>query len=36
LQHTCNKAGLPQDAWKDKETKIYLFSADIFSEKEAK
>lgn len=32
LQHTCNKAGLPQDAWKDKETKIYLFSADIFSE----
>lgn len=36
LQHTCNKAGLPQDAWKDKETKIYLFSADIFSEKDLK
>lgn len=36
LQHTCNKAGLPQDAWKDKETKIYLFSAEIFSEKESR
>lgn len=32
LQHTCRKAGLPTDAWKDKKTKIYIFSAEIFSE----
>jgi AmmeMemoRadiSam system protein A len=30
LQETCRKAGLPRDAWKDKETKIYVFSADVF------
>jgi len=30
LQETCRKAGLPQNAWKDKDTEIYLFSADIF------
>jgi AmmeMemoRadiSam system protein A len=30
LEHTCRKAGLPPDAWKDKETRIYIFSADIF------
>jgi len=30
LEHTCNKAGLPKDAWKDKETEIYIFSADVF------
>ncbi|NIA31863.1 MAG: AmmeMemoRadiSam system protein A [Actinobacteria bacterium] len=34
LEHTCMKAGLPHDAWKDKNTKIYVFSADVFSEKE--
>ncbi len=32
LQNTCVKAGLPENAWKDKETKIYVFSAQIFSE----
>ena len=31
LQHTCTKAGLPEDAWKDKNTEIYIFSADVFS-----
>ena len=31
LEHTCTKAGLPEDAWKDKKTKIYIFSADVFS-----
>jgi len=31
LQHTCSKAGLPEDAWKDKKTEIYIFSADVFS-----
>ena len=30
LEHTCNKAGLPSQAWKDKDTEIYIFSADIF------
>ena len=30
LQETCHKAGLPQNAWKDKDAEIYLFSADIF------
>ncbi len=30
LEHTCLKAGLPMDAWKDKDTNISIFSADIF------
>lgn len=30
LEHTCMKAGLPPNAWKDKDTEIYIFSADIF------
>jgi AmmeMemoRadiSam system protein B/AmmeMemoRadiSam system protein A len=30
LEHTCRKAGLPPDAWKEKDIKIYIFSADIF------
>jgi len=32
LQHTCRKAGLPVNAWKEQNTKIYAFSAEIFSE----
>jgi AmmeMemoRadiSam system protein B/AmmeMemoRadiSam system protein A len=32
LNQTCLKAGLPSSAWKDKDTQIYLFSAQIFSE----
>ena len=31
LEHTCTKAGLPADAWQDKKTEIYIFSADVFS-----
>jgi AmmeMemoRadiSam system protein A len=31
LQHTCIKAGLPQDAWQG-ECDIYLFSAQVFGE----
>ncbi len=31
LEHTCTKAGLPENAWKDKKTEIYIFSADVFS-----
>lgn len=34
LEHTCLKAGLPTDAWKDKSTEIYVFSADVFSEED--
>ena len=30
LEHTCMKAGLPQNAWKDSAAKIYAFSADVF------
>jgi AmmeMemoRadiSam system protein A len=30
LEHTCQKAGLPSAAWKEKDTEIYIFSADIF------
>ncbi len=36
LEHTCMKAGLPQNAWKDKKTKIYAFDGLVFSEKEPK
>ena len=32
LKETCRKAGLPQDAWKDKATEIYIFSAEVFGE----
>jgi AmmeMemoRadiSam system protein B/AmmeMemoRadiSam system protein A len=31
LEHTCTKAGLPKDAWKEQGTEIYIFSADVFS-----
>jgi AmmeMemoRadiSam system protein A len=30
LEHTCLKAGLPTNAWKDEDTVISIFSADIF------
>lgn len=32
LCQTCNKAGLPRDAWKEKNCKIYKFQAQVFSE----
>ena len=34
LEHTCRKAGLPKDAWKDKKTEISIFSAQVFGEEE--
>jgi len=34
LNHTCNKAGLSENAWKDKQTKIYSFQAILFEELE--
>ncbi len=30
LEWTCQKAGLPKDAWKEPETSIQVFSADVF------
>lgn len=30
LEHTCMKAGLNKNAWKDKDTEIYVFSAEVF------
>jgi AmmeMemoRadiSam system protein B/AmmeMemoRadiSam system protein A len=32
LEHTCLKAGLPRDSWKDPECDIFLFSAFVFGE----
>ncbi len=34
LQHTCYKAGLEGDCWEKSETEIYVFSAEVLSEKE--
>ncbi len=37
LSNLCaHKAGIAADAWKDKDTQIFIFSADVFSEKEIK
>ncbi len=33
LENTCSKAGLPPDAWRDPETVIEIFSAQVFGEK---
>jgi uncharacterized protein (TIGR00296 family) len=32
LEHTCNKAWLPEDAWKDSKTEFMSFQAEIFGE----
>jgi AmmeMemoRadiSam system protein A len=32
LEHTCAKAGLPRHAWKDPETLLEAFEAEVFSE----
>jgi hypothetical protein len=32
LEHTCNKAGLPIETWKDPETEFMSFQAEIFGE----
>ena len=34
LRETCHKAGLPSNAWADEDTRIHIFSADIFGEDE--
>ena len=30
LEETCRKAGLPRNAWKEKGTEIFMFSAEVF------
>ncbi len=32
LEQTCNKAGLQPDAWKEKQTEIFIFQAEIFGD----
>ena len=34
LEHTCQKAALPRNAWKDSRTEIFYFSALVFSEED--
>lgn len=34
LAHTCMKAGLPVNAWKEKDAEIYIFSGEVFGETE--
>ena len=34
LQQTAQKAGLPPDAWKRKEVKLFTFTVDKFDESE--
>ena len=34
VQNTCLKAGLSKDCWKDRNVKIYRFSAEVFEEVE--
>ncbi|MBO8144559.1 MAG: AmmeMemoRadiSam system protein A [Thermodesulfobacterium sp.] len=34
LEHVCLKAGLPPECYKDPNTKIYLFTAEVFKESE--
>ncbi|MCL5071420.1 MAG: AmmeMemoRadiSam system protein A [Actinobacteria bacterium] len=34
LKETCNKAGLYENSWQEKNCEIYIFSATVFSEEE--
>ncbi len=36
LEHTCLKAGLPRNAWQDKNTEIQIFSAQVFNRETVK
>jgi AmmeMemoRadiSam system protein A len=35
LAHTCRKAGLPPDAWREPGTRIEIFDAQVFAEQKA-
>jgi AMMECR1 domain-containing protein len=32
LEQTCRKAGLPADAWKEKNARLLAFEAEVFGE----
>ncbi|HTY62455.1 MAG TPA: AmmeMemoRadiSam system protein A [Acidobacteriota bacterium] len=32
LEHTCIKSGLPENSWRDPQTVIYTFEAEVFSD----
>jgi uncharacterized protein (TIGR00296 family) len=32
LEETCRKAGLPREAWKDRETRLFGFTCQVFSD----
>ena len=34
LEETCSKAGLPRDAWRNSETRIFAFTAEVFSDRD--
>ncbi len=34
LEETCAKAGLPRDAWREAATRVFAFTAEVFSEEE--
>jgi AmmeMemoRadiSam system protein A len=34
VEETCIKAGLARDSWRDRETEVFGFTAEVFSEKE--
>ena len=34
LEETCSKARLPRDAWRDAETRIFAFTAEVFSDRD--
>lgn len=34
LEETCSKAGLPRAAWRDAETRIFGFTAEVFSDRD--
>ncbi len=36
LSHTCEKAGLPKDCWRDKETQVQKFEGVVFKEETPK
>lgn len=34
LEHTCLKAGLPKDCWKERDVRVYRFTGEVFEEEE--
>ena len=36
LEETCEKAGLDRNAWRDPRTNVFVFTAEVFSEANAR